>query len=105
VVERHHAAMLRLAGVYARNAATAEEVVQDAWIAVIEGIAGFEGRSSLKTWVLAIVANKARRRGVRDGFVVLLHDLSGGNDGVDPSRFDERGHWHEFPAAWEILTP
>jgi RNA polymerase sigma-70 factor (ECF subfamily) len=106
VVERHHAAMLRLARVYARNPATAEEVVQDAWVAVIEGIARFEGRSSLKTWMLAIVANKARRRGVRDGFVLLLDDLAGGpEDGVDPARFDERGHWRDPPGAWETLTP
>jgi RNA polymerase sigma-70 factor (ECF subfamily) len=105
LVERHHAAMLRLARVYARNPATAAEVVQDAWVAVIEGIGRFEGRSSLKTWMLAIVANKARQRGVRDGFVVLLDDLPGGNDGIDPARFDERGHWRDPPGAWEVLTP
>ncbi len=98
--------MLRLARVYARNPATAEEVVQDAWVAVIEGIARFEGRSSLKTWMLAIVANKARQRGVRDGLVMLLDDLPGGDgDGVDPQRFDKRGHWREFPGPWEMLTP
>jgi RNA polymerase sigma-70 factor (ECF subfamily) len=105
VVERHHAAMLRLARVYARNPATAEEVVQDAWVAVIEGIARFEGRSSLKTWMLAIVANKARQRGVRDGIVLLLDDLPGREDAVDPRRFDERGHWRDLPGAWETLTP
>ncbi len=44
---------------------TAEEVVQDTWVAVISGLASFEGRSSLKTWIFGILANKARTRGVR----------------------------------------
>jgi RNA polymerase sigma-70 factor (ECF subfamily) len=105
LVERHHAAMLRLARVYTRNPATAEETVQDAWVAIIEGIARFEGRSSLKTWMLAIVANKARQRGGRDGLVILLDDLPWRDDGIDASRFDERGHWRDPPGAWDMLTP
>jgi RNA polymerase sigma-70 factor (ECF subfamily) len=97
--------MLRLARVYTRNPATAEETVQDAWVAIIEGIARFEGRSSLKTWMLAIVANKARQRGGRDGLVILLDDLPWRDDGIDASRFDERGHWRDPPGAWDMLTP
>jgi RNA polymerase sigma-70 factor (ECF subfamily) len=104
LVERHHGTMLRVARVYARNPATAEEIVQDAWIAVIQGIGAFHGRSQLKTWLLAIVANKARTRAERDGRLVLLDDL-GPAEGVDPSRFDGRGHWTRPPGPWEEISP
>nr|BFE78619.1 hypothetical protein GCM10020093_012200 [Planobispora longispora] len=58
--------MLRLARAYVSTDDSAQEVVQDAWLAVVEGIDGFEGRSSLKTWVHRILINTAKKRGVRE---------------------------------------
>jgi RNA polymerase sigma-70 factor (ECF subfamily) len=104
LVERYHGAMVNLAKLYARNRASAEEIVQDSWVAVIEGIGRFEGRSSLKTWLFAIVANKARSRAQRDGLIVLLDDMAPGAD-LDPARFDERGHWTQPPGQWDTLSP
>jgi RNA polymerase sigma-70 factor (ECF subfamily) len=105
LVGRHHLAMVRVARLYARQRETAEEVVQDAWIAVIEGIAGFEARASFKSWVLTIVANKARTRARRDGRTVLLDDLGEGEPGLDPDRFDAAGHWARPVGAWDEMTP
>ena len=62
IVDAWSGGMRRLAMSYVGTAASADEVVQDAWLAVIENLAGFEGRSSLKHWVYRIVANTAKRR-------------------------------------------
>jgi RNA polymerase sigma-70 factor (ECF subfamily) len=92
--------MLRMARGYVRTDSAAEEVVQDAWLAVVKGIDGFEGRSSLKTWVFGIVINIARRRGVRDARVVPFEPA------VEPERFlpadHDRwpGHWAIPPEPW-----
>src|SRR5689334_16779908 len=50
LIERHHASMLHMAMVYIPNRAVAEEIVQEAWMGVLQGLKRFEGRSSLKTW-------------------------------------------------------
>ena len=61
------ASMLRVAQLYVRSRAVAEEVVQEAWLAVFKGISRFEGRSSLKTWLFRILTNTAKTRAVREG--------------------------------------
>ena len=100
--------MLRMARSYVRTDAAAEDVVQEAWLAVVTGLDGFEGRSSLRTWVLSIVINIARRRGVRDARMVPFASLETGDDepAVDPTRFlpsdHDRwpGHWAIPPEPW-----
>ena len=67
LVGEHHASLRRVARLYVANAAIADEVVQDTWLGVIRGIWAFEGRSSLKTWIFRILANRARTRAVREG--------------------------------------
>jgi RNA polymerase sigma-70 factor (ECF subfamily) len=66
VVDQHHASLRRVARLYVANAAIADEVVQDTWLGVIQGIWAFEGRSSLKTWIFRILVNRARTRAVRE---------------------------------------
>jgi RNA polymerase sigma-70 factor (ECF subfamily) len=97
------ASMVRLARSFVSTVDSAEEVVQDTWLAVIQGIDGFEGRSSLKTWVYRILVNTAKNRGVREHRTVLLPEDHGPT--VDPARFQDAdgeypGHWREFPAPW-----
>jgi RNA polymerase sigma-70 factor, ECF subfamily len=97
LVRRHHAAMLRLAACYVPNAAVAEEVVQDTWLGVLRGISGFEGRSSIQTWLFRILVNRARTTGERERRSVAIGDAG---PAVDGSRFDATGHWAVPPAHW-----
>jgi RNA polymerase sigma-70 factor, ECF subfamily len=66
LVRRHHSTMVRVAFRYVRTARVAEEVAQDAWLAVLRGLDGFEERSTLKVWLFSIVTNIAKNRGVRE---------------------------------------
>jgi RNA polymerase sigma-70 factor (ECF subfamily) len=76
VLDRLHPAMLRVARMYVMNHATAEEAVQETWLAAISGIDRFEGRSSLKTWLFHILKNIARSRGKRDARMVSFTDTA-----------------------------
>jgi RNA polymerase sigma-70 factor, ECF subfamily len=97
LVRRHHSVMLRLALGYVPSRAVAEEVVQDTWLAVLRGIGGFEGRSSLRTWLLRILVNRARSAGTRERRAVAVPDLE---PAVDPGRFDRSGSWAQPPEHW-----
>ena len=66
LVERYHEPMLRLAASFVPSHAVAEEVVQDTWLAVLRGLDGFEGRSSLRSWLFRILVNRARTTGTRE---------------------------------------
>jgi RNA polymerase sigma-70 factor (ECF subfamily) len=97
--------MLRIALSHVRSRAVAEEVVQEAWLGVLQGLDRFEGRSSLKTWILRIVANRARTRGEREARSVPLSslgdELDDGGPAVDPDRFLPADH-PRYPGGWAI---
>ena len=83
----------------------AEEVVQDAWLAVVRSLDSFQQRSSLKTWLLTIVANTARTRLKQSRREVLLDDLPAPHGTVDDARFAADGHWLAAPSAWHEDSP
>jgi RNA polymerase sigma-70 factor (ECF subfamily) len=110
LVESYYPAMVALARVYVRSAAVIEEVVQEAWLGVLKGLDRFEGRSSLRTWVLQIVANVARTRALREARSVPFSSLAaeGGGPSVEPERFrgpDDPypGHWRSYPTDWRTI--
>lgn len=103
VYRKHNASMLRICEGMIRNRATAEEVVQDSWVAVLNGIGRFEGRSSLAGWIFAILVNKARSRAQRDGRMISF-ESDGEEDGL-AAAFDGRGRWKDMPDLWETITP
>lgn len=103
-------AMIAVARGYVRSRAVADEVVQEAWLGVLRGLERFEGRSSLRTWVLQIVANIARTRAVREARSVPFSSFELEDDEplVEPERFrgpDDPypGHWTSYPTDWETL--
>ena len=104
-----HALLHRTAMTYVPSRAVADEVVQETWLAVVEGLDRFEGRSSLRTWIFRIAANIARSRGGREGRCRPFSSFGGGADrpAVDPDRFLPAGRsawpgrWACPPAAWE----
>lgn len=83
----------------------ADEVVQDAWLAVVRSLDGFQGRSSLKTWLLTITANTAKTRLKHNRREVLLDDLPGPHGSVGAERFAADGHWLAAPFAWHEDSP
>ena len=87
LVARHYATMLAVAMTYVKGRATAEEVVQETWLGVIQGLDRFEGRSSLKTWILSILVHKAKSRGVREARSVPFASLGPDEPAVAPERF------------------
>jgi RNA polymerase sigma-70 factor (ECF subfamily) len=94
VVTEYYGSMVRLARAIA-GPDSADDVVQEAWIAVLKGLSRFEGRSTLKTWILGIVVNMARQRRRQD----LRFAPPPYADG-QTSRFDDRGRWRAEPEAW-----
>ena len=113
LVNKHHGALVRMALGHVADREVAEEVVQDTWMAVIEGLTRFEARSSLRTWIFGILIHKAKDRGVREKrhtTFSAFESIDDDNDeAVDPSRFQRSGewagHWAYPPQPWDDQTP
>ena len=111
VVDEWSPVMLGVAQRYVRDRQAAEDVVQEAWLGVVTGLARFEGRSSLRSWAFAILINQAKTRRVRDARVVASSVLTGvepAGPTVDPARFQGPddpypGHWTSagVPRPWD----
>jgi RNA polymerase sigma-70 factor (ECF subfamily) len=112
LLDRYYTPMLRLAMVYVADRAVAEDVVQDTWVGVLQGLPQFEGRSSLKTWIFRILTNQAQTRGKREARFVPFSALGGPDDeeaepAVDPARFLPADHprwphhWATPPQSWD----
>jgi RNA polymerase sigma-70 factor, ECF subfamily len=100
LVDQYAPSMLRVARRYVPSPEIAEEVVQETWIALLKGIDNFEGRSSLRTWLFAVMINIAKARGVRErrDADAAIAAFTGGT--VDPARFRTAddpypGHWKQ----------
>lgn len=113
LVNQHHGALIRMAMGYVADREVAEEVVQDTWMAMIESLHRFEGRSSLRTWIFGIMIHKAKDRGVREKRHTTFSAFESYDDdhdeAVDPSRFQQSGewagHWAFPPQPWDDQTP
>src|SRR5437764_11810538 len=105
LVDAYTPGMTRLARTFVRTPAVADEVVQEAWLGVLRGIDGFEGRASLKTWIYRIVANVARTRAVREARSAPFSSFGAGDDepSVDPERFLPEGTWESPPEPWRAV--
>ena len=114
VMEAYSGSLLRLAMSFVPSRAVAEEVVQETWMGVLEGIGRFEGRSSFKTWLFRILTNRAKTRGTRERryepFGLPGADTDGGEGpSIEDSLFvtegSGKGHWADPPQGWEADTP
>lgn len=106
LIDQHTPSMLRVARGYVPSREIAEEVVQETWIALLKGVNNFEGRSSLRTWLFAVMINIAKARGVRErrDADTAIAAFTGGT--VDPVRF--RGSDDPYPGHWlpdEVPSP
>lgn len=113
LVNQYHGMLIRMAMGYVADREVAEEVVQDTWLAVIESLDRFEGRSSLRTWICGILIHKAKDRGVREKRHTTFSAFESYDDdneeAVDSSRFQQSGewagHWAFPPQPWDDQTP
>ncbi|HEV2580376.1 MAG TPA: sigma-70 family RNA polymerase sigma factor [Ktedonobacteraceae bacterium] len=113
LIEQYHRALLRLAMVYVSSRAVAEEVVQETWLGVLQGLQRFEGRSSLKTWIFRILTNCAKTRALREGRSVPFSSLAEFREeddepAVEPERFrtadmGSAGQWLTPPQRWDEI--
>ncbi|MBI1880870.1 MAG: sigma-70 family RNA polymerase sigma factor [Chloroflexi bacterium] len=116
LVDQYQASLVRLAIIYVSSQAVAEEVAQETWLGVLQGLDRFEGRSSLKTWIFRILTNRAKTRGQREARNVPFSDLvsveiEADEPSVDPSRFNPPDHpnWPEHwgpadaPQSWDAI--
>ena len=115
LVDRYHARLVRVARLYVGEPAVAEEVAQETWLAALNGLGRFEGRSSLKTWLFAILTNRAKTRALREQRSLPFSALEAGagelavdEPTVEPERFRAEGqagagHWSQKPANWESV--
>jgi RNA polymerase sigma-70 factor (ECF subfamily) len=101
IVSNYHNLMLSVARAIVGEA-FADEVVQDAWISAIKALPKFEGRSSLKTWLLHIVSNGAKSRVRRENRMISLDD---GWQSISSDKFDNTGHRIDQILPWEEATP
>jgi RNA polymerase sigma-70 factor (ECF subfamily) len=88
--------LLRFASLQLRDAADAEDAVQEALLAALAGQASFAGRANLRTWLTGILKHKiidAIRKGGRETPIE--------SDEALEAMFDATGHWPSFPAAWD----
>jgi RNA polymerase sigma-70 factor, ECF subfamily len=112
LVREYHPSLVRIARTYVSTTVAAEEVAQETWLGVLNGLDRFEGRSSLRTWIFRILTNIAKTRAVRDRrslpFSSLGEEADEEEPAVDPDRFmppGERwaGHWKSYPERWGDL--
>jgi len=114
LIERYHASLVRLAMLYVSDRAIAEDVTQETWLGVLEGLPRFEGRASLKTWLFRILTNRAKTRGQRESRSIPFSAFwdpaaEPAEPAVSPERFlpDDNPvtphHWAVKPAAWDEI--
>jgi RNA polymerase sigma-70 factor, ECF subfamily len=111
LVESYHGTMIAVALGYVKTRDVAEEVVQEAWLGVLRGLDRFEGRSSLKTWIMRILVNTAMTRGGREARSAPFSSLAPAEEeepAVEPERFRApgeafAGHWSQYPGDWSSL--
>lgn len=117
LLDAHQSAMLRLALIFVSDRTVAEEVVQEAWLGVVQGLDRFQGRSSLKTWIFSILTNCAKTSARREGRTIPFsaiwnREIGTYEPAVDPDRFrpaddpDWPHHWasaDSAPRSWDMI--
>lgn len=111
LVRRMHPSMVRVACCFVSSRESGEEVAQDTWVAVLEELDRFEGRSSLRTWIFRILTNLAKTRGMREKRITPFSALDVQHESADPTVPPESffgsghrwaGHWSTPVRSWDV---
>ena len=110
IVDELHSRLLVLAGTMTASRALAEDIVQETWLAVIRGLGGFEGRSSLRTWIYSILIRRGRTLAARESrHPTASAVVEGAEDSSTSVEWNpgqgRRGLWNETPVPWGLEDP
>jgi RNA polymerase sigma-70 factor, ECF subfamily len=109
LIDSLHGRLLALAGTFTTSPALAEDIVQETWLGVIRGLRGFEGRSTLRTWIFNILVRRARTLAAREAkqakpHALLQQDRDDSTPEWEPGR-GRMGLWEEPPVSWDLADP
>ena len=110
LVDALHGRLIAVARTFTSSPALAEDIVQETWVGVIRGVHGFEGRSSLRTWILSILVRRARSMAAKDarrrGLPLESEnpETNGGSEEWEPGG-GKRGLWESRPVPWGLEDP
>jgi RNA polymerase sigma-70 factor (ECF subfamily) len=109
LVDDLHGRLLRLAASFTPSVVLAEDIVQETWLAVIRGLRGFEGRSSLRTWIFSILVRRARTLAAREArrarrIIAIESPEDSTTVEWEPGR-GRLGLWEEAPRPWQVEDP
>lgn len=98
-VDRYGDYLFRYAMLRLRDRSTAEDLVQETFLAALKSRDAFSGRSSVSTWLVGILKHK-----IADHFRHQAREAPREDADLrerqDPSLFDRSGHWRSGPADW-----
>ena len=109
LVDRLHGRLYAFARTFTTSPALAEDIVQETWLAVIRGLGGFEGRSSLRTWIFGILVRRAKTVAAREARRPEVPHPSANGHETSGEEWDlgygRRGLWERAPAPWGLEDP
>ena len=98
-VDLYGDALYRFALARVNDVPTAEDLVQETFLAAIKGRGRFKSQSTRKTWLMGILKHKIvdhLRRKYREP---VSTSVDNGDEALD-HLFNTRGHWQVKPAVW-----
>ena len=101
LVARYELGMLKMAQALLGDRTSAEEVVQETWLAFVTAVRKFKHRSSVKTWLFGILINQARKQAARRLKELAKQGrIQEGDDDATSDWFDKAGEWRAMPPVW-----
>lgn len=100
-VDAHGDALFRYAKARVRDQHAAEDLVQDTFVAAIQGKRAFRGDSNELTWLIGILRHKALDHLRKQGRETPASEA---DDATVAGLFDGRGMWRKRPGTWHVDT-
>ncbi len=100
-VDQHGDALFRFALLRVKDPHLAEDLVQETFFSALKAIDGFQGKSSMRTWLIGILKRKVIdnfRKNVKE---ITEADLSMWDESDEREFFDKAGHWKQNLKDWK----
>lgn len=103
-IATHRPVLFRYALLQLHDTGLADDVVQETLLAALQSVANFDGKASLRTWLIGILKHKIAdhwRRHRRAGAAPLFDQTDDDEDTVtEDDFFMGDGHWNSDLKAW-----